>query len=113
MLAQGVCADSVAGDEMGTAMSDKIESSEVKAAKKLSYDRGYQAGKRRKKLLISREQVYRERQAFLDRVFIALLPTAMTAQDWKFGSVPITSGVDRVRLAKAWAKDALFHRPKP
>ena len=94
-------------------MSDKIESSEVKAAKKLSYDRGYRAGKRRKKLLISQEQIYREDQAFLDRVFIAILPTAMTVQNWKFDSVPITAGVDRVRLAKIWAKDALLDRPKP
>jgi hypothetical protein len=50
---------------------------------------------------------------FWERAFIAVLPTAMTVQGWKFGEQKISSGDDRSRLAAFWADDAVLeHRAR-
>lgn len=76
-----------------------------------AYSKGYYAGRHNAKQQRSVESMRRERQAFLDRAFIALLPVAMTAQGWKFGDQPVNSSKDRIRLAKEWAREAWFQRP--
>ena len=85
---------------------------EIKAAEKRGYSKGYTARGRRIKREEAFEIARRERQAFLDRAFIAILPAAMNAQGWKFGDAPITSTDDRVKLAASWAREALRQRPK-
>ena len=75
-----------------------------------AYNRGYAAGKRRKARDVTRERQERERKAFLDRVFLAVLPAAMTAQGWKFGEKPINTGSDRIKLARHWAREAANKR---
>ena len=57
----------------------------MNAEEKRAYQRGYAAGLRRKKRLISAEVARRERQAFLDKAFLAALPACIEAQGWKTG----------------------------
>ena len=83
----------------------------IAAAEKRGYSRGYQARARRIKREKDAERRHRERQAFLDRAFLAILPAAMNTQGWKFGDQPITSTKDRVNLAARWAEQALKQRP--
>ena len=84
---------------------------QLKTAEKRGYSKGYLAGKRRKQREISLERARREKQAFLDRVFIELLPVAIQAQGWTSGGNPVTTSVDRVRLARNWTIEALSQRP--
>lgn len=90
-------------------MSDRDD--EIKAAERRGYSRGYQARNRRIKRDNYVERQRRERQAFLDRAFLAILPAAMNAQGWTSGGKPITSTEDRIKLAASWAREALFQRP--
>lgn len=76
-----------------------------------AYSRGYAAGRKRQTLERTVENVRRERQAFLDKAFLALLPTAMTQNSWKFGDKIVSTVEDRVKLASYWAKEALHKRP--
>lgn len=87
------------------------DADEIKAAEQRGYSRGYSAGKRRRQRELADERRRKEQQAFLDRVFIAVLPAAMNAQGWKFGDKPITSTEDKIRLARIWAEKALEQRP--
>ncbi len=61
-----------------------------------AYSKGYYAGRHK---------------AFLDKTFLALLPTAMTQNNWQFGDKIISTVEDRVKLASYWAKEALHKRP--
>ncbi len=88
-----------------------MSTDEIKQAEKRAYSKGYAAGNRRRKRDNDRECQRMERQAFLDKAFLSVLPTAMNAQGWSFGSEPITSTKDRVTLAKRWAEEALKQRP--
>ena len=86
----------------------------MNAEEKRAYQRGYAAGLRRKKRLISAEVARRERQAFLDKAFLAALPACIEAQGWKTGDgKPITTRDDRIRLARGFAIEALRQRPEP
>ncbi len=76
-----------------------------------AYSKGYYAGRRKVKQQRTVENVRRERQAFLDKAFLALLPTAMTQDTWTIGGKPANTLEDRVRLAASWAKEALLKRP--
>lgn len=87
--------------------------SDIRAAEKRGYSKGYAAGRRRKQRDISAERRYREQQAFLDRAYLSVLPVAMNAQGWTFGGKPIASTQDRVKLAVHWAVEALKQRPHP
>lgn len=87
--------------------------SDIGAAEKRGYSKGYAAGRRRKQRDISAERRYREQQAFLDRAYLSVLAAAMDAQGWKFGDEPINSTRDRVKLAVPWAVEALRQRPLP
>lgn len=83
----------------------------IKTAEQRGYSKGYQAGRRKKKREISYAQHMREKQAFLDRAFLAALPVALAAQNWKCGDKPITSINDRTSLARDFAIEALKQRP--
>lgn len=87
------------------------DADEIKAAERRGYTRGYQSRGRRIKRENDAERQRRERQAFLDRAFLAILPAAMNAQGWKFGDKPITNTEDRIKLAASWAREALSKRP--
>lgn len=84
---------------------------EIKQAELRGYSRGYNAGKRRKQRGMTYERLCRERQAFLDRAFIAALTACVTADGWKAGEKPITNIPDRVKLAADFAVEALKKRP--
>lgn len=88
-----------------------ISDDEIKQAELRGYSKGYQAGKRRKNRDMTQKRRRDERQAFLDRAFIAILPAAMNAQGWSFGDKPISSTEDRVKLARRWAEEAFKQRP--
>ena len=77
---------------------------------KAAYAKGYAAGKRRKQKDISNERRERERKAFLDRVFIAVLPTAMRVEGWTIGSEKVIDSNQRIKLARIWAKKAADER---
>ena len=76
-----------------------------------AYSKGYYAGRHKAKQQRSAETIRRERQAFLDKAFLALLPTAMTQNNWQFGDKSISTVEDRVKLTSYWAKEALHKRP--
>lgn len=88
-----------------------VDAEALKAAERRGYSRGYAARGKRIKRQNDAERRQRERQAFLDRAFLAILPAAMNAQGWSFGDKPITSMEDRVKLAASWAESALKKRP--
>lgn len=54
---------------------------EVKAAEQRGYARGYRAGKRRKVRAIDRERELARREAFIERVFLQILPWALENRD--------------------------------
>lgn len=88
-----------------------MKDDELKAAERIGYSKGYHTGIRRKKREISAERARREKQAFLDRVFLELLPVALNAQGWESGGKPVRTGAEKVRLARDWAIEALSQRP--
>ncbi|HLP99165.1 MAG TPA: hypothetical protein VK149_12055 [Sideroxyarcus sp.] len=88
-----------------------MSNDEIRQAEKRGYSKGYLAGRRLKKRKDEQESRRRERQAFLDRAFLSILPAAMNAQGWTFGDTPISSTQDRVKLARRWAEEALKQRP--
>lgn len=83
-----------------------MDDESIKKAEGRGYSRGYAAGSKRKALTINAERMNRQRAAFWNRAFLALLPAAMLAQNWTLGNKPITSGDDRVDLARRWADKA-------
>lgn len=74
---------------------------------KRAYQRGYNAGQRRKARAISQEKLAARREAFRQRAFLAALPACIAAQGWKRGDKPINSMNDRVGLAWDAADDAM------
>ena len=83
----------------------------IRMAEQRGYSRGYHAGCARREREVSQERLQRERQALLDRIYIALLPAAMQIQGWARGSVQINSMDDRIELAREWAEKAMDRRP--
>lgn len=74
------------------------------------YQKGYQAGLRRKR----REQTAAQREvrdrAFWERAFLAALPVCVDAQGWRKGGndgTPIVDQTQRTELAAGFADDAL------
>ena len=86
---------------------------DIKAAEKRGYARGYRAGKQKKKRDEAAYRAYREKAAFLDRAYLALLPVAMQVDNWSFRGEAVTTGEQRTSLAVAWAREALRKRPLP
>lgn len=72
-----------------------------------AYQRGYQAGKRRKQRDIDEQQRIKQERAFRERAFLAALPACIDAQGWTRGDKPISSMADRVRLACDFANEAV------
>lgn len=81
------------------------------SAEKRAYAKGYNAGKKYKERKLSLEQARRIKQAFLDRAFLAALPAAMQLDGWKVEGKPAIDMNLRVRLARAFALEALKQRP--
>lgn len=86
-------------------MEDNIKKTEHRA-----YVRGYKAGRKRAKIERKADQVQKEKQAFLDKAFLAALPVCMVLENWTFGNVLIKNKEDRVRLAWNFAQEALKQR---
>ena len=84
---------------------------EIKTAEHRGYARGYVAGRKKAKQERSADNLHKERQAFLDKAFLACLPFAAAQSGWKHGEKPITGIRDRVSLAADFAKEALKQRP--
>lgn len=83
---------------------------DIKAAEKRGYQRGYTAGRRKREEKRAAERVRRERQAMLDRIYLALLPVYISepiAVDGK----EITKLSAKVGLASEMANYALKRRP--
>lgn len=78
-----------------------------------AYSRGYAAGRRRVKSDRIDEQRYRERQAFLDKAFLAALPALINGQTWKAGDKEYSSVAGRVEMAWKFAREALKQRTGP
>jgi hypothetical protein len=81
-----------------------------KQAEQRGYSRGYVAGRKRLKADESAEHLRRERQAFLDKAFLATLPMALEQSTWTRGDKPIKKLKDRVQLAWEIAEAALLSR---
>jgi hypothetical protein len=64
-----------------------------------AYQRGYRAGKVIKQKRLAEQREAKRRQAFTERVFIAVLPWAMSCQNWKMNDVQVASPDDRIDLA--------------
>ncbi|MEF3068013.1 hypothetical protein [Pandoraea apista] len=47
---------------------------------------------------------------FWERSFLAVLPAAMTVQNWSIDGAPVKSGNARINLAALWADSALLAR---
>lgn len=89
-------------------MTDRA--AELKAAEQRGYARGYQAGKKRKQREHRHEQTEKQRKAFAERVFIAVLPYALKCQNWTMGEVKVTTTEQRIDLAMKWVERALRKR---
>lgn len=82
-----------------------------RAAEKRGYSKGYAAGLRRKQRHVDEDRRSRERAAFWNRAFLAVLPTCLTVNDWQNGKgEPITTLDQRVQLASNCADRALVKR---
>jgi hypothetical protein len=64
-----------------------------------AYAKGYNAGRRRKKIDRSAEQRRRQENALWQRAVLSALPFAVTQDTWTRGKVKINSLEDRVKLA--------------
>lgn len=78
---------------------------------KKAYSRGYAAGRRRLKADLAEERRARERQAFLDKAFLAALPALINGTAWKTGEVLHDGVAGRVLMARKFAIEALLQRP--
>ena len=85
---------------------------EIETAEKRGYMAGYNAGRRRGQIEKEERLERQERQEFLDRAFLAALPSAMLADNWvdHKGKRP-TSASELVDMAATIARHALERRP--
>lgn len=84
---------------------------QIKSAVQRGYSKGYIAGRRKRRAEQVEKNRIRERQAFIDKAYIALLPIAMTVNNWKIDEKLVTSVDDRIELARRWVNEALKKRP--
>nr|WP_315242176.1 hypothetical protein [uncultured Albidiferax sp.] len=78
------------------------------AAKQQGYAQGYAAGKRRRQRAIAEDRKRATQNAFWQRAMLAALPFAMQQEGWCRDGKPITTVLDRVRLARNVADAALL-----
>ena len=76
------------------------------------YSRGYAAGRRKTAAELEQyralaDAISSARGSLWNQAYLALLPAAMQVSDWVIGEEKITSGEQRVRLAKLWADKAV------
>lgn len=82
-----------------------------KAAERLGYARGYNAGRKRKERERSVERKFAEERAFFDRALLAALPATILSQGWEDSEgKPIISRTERTKLACNFADEALKFR---
>lgn len=75
---------------------------------KAAYQRGYNAGKKRLHREVDMRRREAARNAFWQRVFIAMLPLAMRhGAEWKIADKECRSLDDRQKLCVVWADEAL------
>lgn len=71
------------------------------------YNRGYVAGRRKRKQEDTLANRRKADQAFLDKAFLAALPACVDTHGWTSGDQKITSLHDRTELAWKFASKAL------
>lgn len=71
------------------------------------YAKGYVAGRRKAKKEQTFAALDAKRIALWQRLFVAALPAAIGARNWKRGDKPITTLEDRTRLATEFADEGL------
>lgn len=76
------------------------------------YQKGYRAGRARRRREVSAEHKAAADQAMLDRLFVAALPAAMSAEGWTIGDKKVHTTLDRAELARRWALSAMRKRPQ-
>lgn len=76
-----------------------------------AYSRGYAAGRAKKRSVQKAGRAHAQRQAFLDRCFIAALPACIESPTWRVGERNMTSLEDKVTLARLFAFECLRQRP--
>lgn len=74
---------------------------------KKAYQRGYEAGRRRRRAEAERRASHDRRSALWQRLFVAALGTCVDTQGWKYGDRPITGVSDRTSLAADFADEGL------
>ncbi|WP_208280123.1 hypothetical protein [Massilia oculi] len=74
-------------------------SEDIEAIEKRAYARCYAAGRKKAKTIRDEAHRRRERQAFLDRAFLAALPFAMQQSTWQRDGKKIDTVGERVDLA--------------
>ena len=77
---------------------------------KRAYARGYKAGGKRKKAVISNEAQQRKENAFWQRAMIAVLPYCLSrecSELWKVGASPPRTMAERIRVAVDFSDDVL------
>jgi len=79
-------------------------------AEKRGYQRGYAAGKRLRVKALQETRSQREKQAFLERAFMAALPAFIVAQNWTRGEEKIISLEQCVDMAWRAAESAARQR---
>lgn len=85
-------------------------SDDIKAAERRGYSRGYAAGRSKGRADRSAEDIRKQRQAMLDRIYITLLPVYLSV-DYLVGDQKERGHVDRIKRASEMATVALKHRP--
>lgn len=73
----------------------------------VAYQKGYQAGLRRKQRERKAANAAVRERAFWERAFLAALPECVDSEGWKRGEKPIIGREERTQLAAGFADDAL------
>lgn len=83
---------------------------EIKRAEQRGYSKGYASGRKRLKLEDQRAAERAKENEFYNQALVALLPTCMRVQGWRFGEVEVKNVADRVKLANYFAEEAVKYR---
>ena len=80
------------------------------------YNKGYAAGRRKTRADLAAQRailtaIRNARGSMWKQVYLSLLPAAMQVQGWRIGDEKVTSGPQRVRLARLWADEAVKNMP--
>lgn len=90
-----------------------MEADDIKKAEHRAYARGYATGRKKAKIERSADQVRKERQAFLDKAFLAALPVCIDRQIKAKGTEGINDNERKVTAAWWYAQESLKQRRSP